>query len=86
MLASNIPGCVESFDEGATGLGFEPKNVESLEYVLEKFILLPYESRKRMGIDARKKMEREFNRNMVVNAYLEEIEKIQMEGKKRESI
>ena len=76
VLASNIPGCQEAFDEGITGFGFEPRNVSDLVRVIEKFIVLPYEDKKAMGIAGRKKMEREFDRQIVVDAYMEEIEKI----------
>ena len=73
ILASNIPGCQETFDEGITGFGFEPKNVDSLCEVIEKFIALPYEQKCEMGKSGRKKMEEQFNRQIVVNKYLEQI-------------
>lgn len=76
VLASNIPGCQEAFDEGATGFGFEPRNAPDLVQAIEKFIALPYAEKKAMGIAGRKKMEREFDRQIVVDAYMEEIEKI----------
>ncbi len=86
VLASNIPGCREAFDEGVTGLGFEPRNAESLKEVLEKFILLPYEKKRMMGIEARRKMERQFDRKLVIDAYLDEINKISAEEKGHEPI
>lgn len=73
VLASNVPGCVETFEEGLTGLGFEARNVNSLVEAIEKFIHLPYIRKKEMGIAGRNKMEKEFDRNIVVNAYLQEI-------------
>ena len=76
VLASNIPGCKETFDEGVSGFGFEAKSVDSLVKVIIKFIELPYEKKKQMGLAGRKKMEREFDRNIVVNAYLDEINKV----------
>lgn len=76
VLASNIPGCQEAFDEGITGFGFEPRNVDDLVRAIEKFIALPYEQKQAMGIAGRKKMEQEFDRQIVVDAYMEEIENI----------
>lgn len=73
ILASNIPGCQETFDEGITGFGFEAKNVESLCEAIEKFIALPYEQKQEMGKASRKKVEEQFNRQIVVNKYLEQI-------------
>ena len=76
VLASNIPGCKEIIDEGKSGFCFEPKNTQSLIKAIEKFINLPYEKKREMGLHGRKKMEIEFNRHIVVNAYINEIERI----------
>lgn len=73
VLASNVPGCKETFDDGISGFGFEAKNVKSLLKAIYKFIELPYEEKRKMGLAGRRKMEREFDRNIVVNAYLDEI-------------
>ena len=40
---------------------------------MELFLSLDHEEKKTMGIKGRKKMEREFNRNVIINAYIEEI-------------
>nr|WP_263324288.1 glycosyltransferase family 4 protein [Neobacillus sp. Marseille-Q6967] len=80
VIASNIPGCKETFDEGVSGLGFEVKNSTALTDVLNKFINLPYYEKKEMGLAARKKVEREFDRNIVVNAYIKEIDRIINKG------
>lgn len=76
VLASNVPGCKETFEEGITGLGFEARNIDSLVAAILKFIQLPYEEKERMGVAGRRKMEQEFDRNLVVRAYLEEIKEI----------
>jgi glycosyltransferase involved in cell wall biosynthesis len=73
VLASRVPGCIETFDEDVSGLGFEVKSVESLVETIIKFIKLPYEQKKAMGMAGRKKMEKEFDRKIVVNEYLNEI-------------
>lgn len=77
ILASNIPGCQETFEEGITGFGFEPKIVESLWETIEKFIVLPYEQKCVMGKAGRKKIEEQFNRQIVVEKYLEQIDSLQ---------
>lgn len=76
VLASKVPGCKETFDENVSGLGFEKKNIDSLVKAIIKFIELPYEKKKKMGVHGRKKVEKEFDRNIVINAYLKEISKI----------
>ncbi len=73
VLASDIPGCREGFDEGVTGIGFAPRKKEAFLEAAMKFMKLSYEERKKMGANAREKVEREFDRNIVVNAYMEEI-------------
>ena len=75
-IASDIPGCREGIDEGISGFTFEVTNTNALVKMVEKFINLPHEEKAAMGIAARKKMEKEFDRNIVTNIYLEEIEKI----------
>lgn len=77
VLASNIPGCRETFDEGVSGIGFEPRNVDDLVRAIEQFIALPYEKKAAMGRAGREKMEREFDRKIVVDAYMKEIHKIE---------
>ena len=73
ILASNIPGCQETFDEGVTGFGFEPKNTASLCEAIEKFLALPYEQKCDMGKVGRKKVEAQFDRKIVVDRYLKQI-------------
>lgn len=76
VLASKIPGCQEIFDDGVTGIGFEPRSSDSLIKAIETFISLPYEEKKSMGLAARKKMEREFDRKQVVDTYMNVIEAV----------
>lgn len=76
VIASNIPGCRETFEDGVSGMAFEPRNAEDLTDKLIKFIELPYEKKKAMGIAGRRKVEKEFDRNIVIDAYMEEINKI----------
>ena len=75
ILASNIPGCRETFDQNISGLGFEVRNVDSLVDSIIKFIEIPHIEKEKMGIAGRKKVENEFDRNLVVNAYIDEIKK-----------
>lgn len=82
ILASNIPGCREIFDEGISGFGFEPQNSDSLITAIEKFIKLPYEQKKQMAIFSREKVEKEFDRQIIVNEYMKEINKLTEENSK----
>lgn len=77
ILASNIPGCKETFIDGVTGISFEPRNVDSLVRAIEKFMALNNDERALMGKMGREKIEKEFDRKIVVKAYIEQIEKIE---------
>lgn len=76
VIASDIPGCQETFDEGISGFGCKPHDVESLVSAMEKFVSLPFERKKQMGLAGRRKVEKQFDRQIVVDSYLEEIGKV----------
>lgn len=74
VIASLIPGCKETFQEGITGFGIKPQSKDSLVEVIKKFVLLPWDIKKEMGIRGREFVSRNFDRQRVINAYLEQIE------------
>ena len=74
LITTNIPGCKETVDDGISGYLCEKMDIESLEICIEKFIQLDYEERKNMGIAGRQKMEKEFDKKMVVQDTLDTIE------------
>ncbi|MGN1195082.1 MAG: glycosyltransferase family 4 protein [Acutalibacteraceae bacterium] len=76
ILASNIPGCREAFDDKVTGVGFEARSTDSLYEAIMYFAGLTNEQRAEMGRLARQKMEKEFDRKKVVEEYIKEIKKI----------
>ena len=74
VITTRVPGCQETFDEGISGFGCDAKNTESLIEAMRKFLSLSQEEREKMGLAARRKMEIEYDRNIVLKAYQEEIE------------
>lgn len=76
VITTNVPGCKETVDDGKTGFLVEAKSAKSLIDAVERFITLPYIQKVLLGQEGRKKVEREFNRQIVVDAYLDEIEAI----------
>lgn len=76
VIATNISGCKEIFEDGVTGFGCEPQSADSLTEAIEKFLALSTEERAEMGRKARKKMEREFDRKLVTDVYIKEINRI----------
>lgn len=76
VLASNVHGCIETFDDNNSGYSFEPRNTKSLIEAMERFLALEHQEKKNMGLAGREKMEKEFDRQVVVNNYLEELDKV----------
>lgn len=70
VITTDVPGCRETVDDNVTGFLVESKNTESLINGIRRFLALSYEQKKIMGQNARKKIEREFDRDIVVRAYL----------------
>lgn len=75
VIASNIPGCIETFEDNVTGLAFDVKNQDDINKKVEKFINFPYEKKVEMGKKGRERVTKLFDRNIVINKYLEEIYK-----------
>lgn len=76
VLATNVPGCKETFDEGVSGFGFEPRSGDALVAAVEKILSLSRDEREQMGKCGRRKVEQEFSRQIVVDRYLAEIERL----------
>ena len=76
VMTTMRAGCREIVEDGINGYVVKQQDAEDLIDKIEKFIALPYEKRKAMGDAAREKAEREFDRNIVVRAYLEETDKL----------
>lgn len=74
VIASDIPGCRETFIDGKSGLSVQPKNVKDLIEKIEKFIHLSYGEKEKMGLENRHHIEEKFDRKIVVEKYLECIE------------
>lgn len=74
-IASNINGSKDVIDDGVTGYLFEPGNAEDLIDKVNRFLELSYEDKKQMGMTGRKKVVREFDRKIVIDAYLKEVKK-----------
>ena len=73
VIATNRPGCREIVDDGVNGLLVKEKDSADLIEKIERFLQLSREQRRDMGLAGRKKVEREFDRRIVIDKYLEEI-------------
>lgn len=75
VLASSVPGCVETLRDHVSGILFEARNVDSLVVAMEEMLALTEDARKQMGLQGRKHVETHFNRETVIKIYLSEMEK-----------
>lgn len=76
VITSNIHGCLEGVDNGSTGYIFQVKDTNALVEKIYQFLDLKYEDKVAMGHAGRLKIEREFDRNIVTEAYKEQINKL----------
>lgn len=73
LITTNRAGCREIVENGINGYIIKPQDSKDLIEKIEKFLSLSYDEQMAMGIAGRKKVEREFDRNFVVDAYIKEI-------------
>lgn len=76
VLTTDVPGCRETFEDGVSGIGFEAQSAEALVRAVEKFLALSHEEKRDMGLRGRRKVEKEFDRQIVINAYMQEISRL----------
>ena len=79
VIASDIYGCRETFDDGITGFSCKPLSYESLNTAIDKFNKLTEEEHREMGKQGRKKVEKKFSRNLVIKKYKDVIKEIENE-------
>lgn len=76
LITTEKAGCREVVDHGVNGYIVKIQDGEDLIEKIELFISLSSEEKKNMGRMGRLKVEKEFNRNIVVSTYVEETMKI----------
>lgn len=69
-IVSNIHGCIEGVKNNISGFHFEVKNSQSLFEKIVSYVSLTKEEKIQMGIEARRLMEKKFDRNNVVERYI----------------
>lgn len=79
-IASAINGSKDVIDDGVTGYLFATGSSEDLTGKVKKFLDLSLEDKVRMGLAGRSKVEREFDRQIVVENYLDEVNFIKYRG------
>lgn len=73
IITTDRSGCKEIVDDGENGYIVRQKDSGDLIAKIEQFIQLPYERKRSMGLNGRKKVEMEFDRQIIVDRYMLEI-------------
>lgn len=77
IITTDNPGCRETVNDGVSGFIYPGGDVDALVRTVETMLReVPNEKRKQMGLEGRKKMEAEFSREVVIDAYLSKIAKL----------
>lgn len=76
VITFDRSGCKEIVEDKITGYLVQTHNYDELLKTVQNFLMLSYEEKSKMGLAAREKVKREFDRNIVVNEYLQEIKSI----------
>ena len=69
LITTNHPGCREAVDDGITGYLVNKQDGQDLYAKTSSVFYMSNTERKEMGLLGRMKMEREFDRNIVINTY-----------------
>lgn len=76
IITTDNPGCQDTVNDGETGMIYHGGDIHALKDRVETFLKMKNEVRKQIGLAGRKKVESEFNRNIVIQLYLQEIRKL----------
>lgn len=77
ILASDVPGCRETLQNGISGELFTSQSADELIASIEKMLSYTEEKRRMMGKYGRKYVEDHYDRAIVVEKYRDELKKIQ---------
>lgn len=73
IITTDRAGCREVIDDGVNGFVVKQQDSQDLIEKIESFLNLSWEERRQMGLAGRAKVEKEFDRQIVIDKYLEEI-------------
>lgn len=76
IITTDRSGCREIIVDGVNGFVVKQKDSKDLIEKLEMFLELSRQEQKNMGLAARTKVEKEFDRQIVVEEYMEELKRV----------
>jgi len=76
LIATDVPGCRAVVDHNVSGFLCEVRNADSLVAAMARFLSLSPAAQQTMGAAGRAKMERQYDKALVVDAYREALDVI----------
>lgn len=76
IITTDRSGCREVVEDGVNGYVVKQQDSKDLIEKIEKFLGLSIDERRAMGLAGRAKVEREFDRKIVIKKYLGEVESV----------
>jgi len=76
IITTDTTGCRDVVEDGVNGYLCKVKDVKSLAEQMRKIIFLSKEEKEKMGTKGREKIKKEFDEKIVIQKYLESIDKI----------
>ena len=73
IITTDRAGCREIVEDGKNGYIVKQRDSSDLIEKIEMFLSLSWDQRKNMGLAARAKVEKEFDRQIVIRRYMEEL-------------
>ena len=70
-ICTSRPGCREVIKDGVNGLYCEARNVDNLVSIVDRFCSMSEQRHGEMGMEGRRIVEKQFDRRIVVDAYME---------------
>ena len=77
IITTDRVGCRDAVDNEISGLLVKEKSSEDLIDKIKQFLSMTAEQREAMGLAGRVKMERQYDRQIVVDAYMKEIKRLE---------
>ncbi|MGE4266599.1 MAG: glycosyltransferase family 4 protein [Deferribacterales bacterium] len=76
VIATRMVGCKDIVEDGKNGLMCDPKDVEGLVSAMKKMIAMTQDERKKMGMTGRRMILEQFDENIIIDIYLNEMRKM----------
>lgn len=75
IITTNVPGCIDTIRDGISGYGIPVGKVEPLVTAIENFLKMDNSEIRKMGLQGRRHIEKNFDRKIVVEEYLNVVQR-----------